>query len=425
MGKSNHAFHTAITLCLLTTPLFAQDQDKSFYLQDNDRVVFYGDSITEQHLYTADLELYLHTRFPQMHVAFFNAGVGGDTVQGGSGGTIDERLQRDVIAKKPTVVTIMLGMNDAGPKPLTPDADTRYTEGYEHILQTLHTALPEARITLLGPAPFDEVTRPNAFPGGRNAGLVHFSALCKELAAKHHATYIDLNAPVVSALQHAKTINPFAARLLIPDRVHPTAPIHWVMAQAILEAWNAPSLITATRLDADHLHYDDSEWVVIQDLRKENGTLLWRQTDAALPLSLTPQNSDTAYLLRFTDIEPKLDQQILKVTNLPPGLYRLTIDHDNLPPVTSQQLALGINLALLNTPMRRQAESLAWTIRDYEDTQFVHNRLLITDAQQNLSASTADPELSKFEDTLRDKIFADAQPKPHTFRLTPIPPRQN
>ena len=50
---------------------------------------------------------------------FYNAGVGGDTVRGGGAGPIDVRLERDVIALKPTVVTVMLGMNDGGYKPST------------------------------------------------------------------------------------------------------------------------------------------------------------------------------------------------------------------------------------------------------------------------------------------------------------------
>ena len=41
-----------------------------FYLHDGDRVVFYGDSITDQRLYTTFIETYVITRFPQMKVLF-------------------------------------------------------------------------------------------------------------------------------------------------------------------------------------------------------------------------------------------------------------------------------------------------------------------------------------------------------------------
>src|ERR1700680_2087081 len=83
-----------------------------FYLKDGDRVVFYGDSITDQRLYTTFTESYALTRFPQMKIDFVAAGGGGARGAGGGGGPIDGRLQRDVLPYKPTVLTIMLGMND-------------------------------------------------------------------------------------------------------------------------------------------------------------------------------------------------------------------------------------------------------------------------------------------------------------------------
>ena len=78
---------------------------RKFYLKNGDTVVFYGDSITEQNYYNQWVELYTATRFPSMRVHFYGAGVGGDRVTGGGGGPIDQRLERDVFAEKPTVVT--------------------------------------------------------------------------------------------------------------------------------------------------------------------------------------------------------------------------------------------------------------------------------------------------------------------------------
>jgi len=79
------------------------------HLKTGDRVVFLGDSITEQRLYTNFVENYLVLRYPEMNLSFFNAGWGGDTAEGGA-----RRLERDVLTLKPTVVTICYGMNDGG-----------------------------------------------------------------------------------------------------------------------------------------------------------------------------------------------------------------------------------------------------------------------------------------------------------------------
>ena len=59
-------------------------QDKPFYLKNGDRVVFYGDSITDQRRYTQIVETYVVTRFPNPDVTFVNSGWGGDRVDGGA-----------------------------------------------------------------------------------------------------------------------------------------------------------------------------------------------------------------------------------------------------------------------------------------------------------------------------------------------------
>jgi lysophospholipase L1-like esterase len=121
-----------------------------FYLKNNDTVVFYGDSITEQNYYNQWVELYVATRFPSMRVHFYGAGVGGDRVSGGGGGTIDERLARDVFPLKPTVITVMLGMNDGAYQPTTDAIQTAYVTGYEHILASIHANAPAARVRCWG-----------------------------------------------------------------------------------------------------------------------------------------------------------------------------------------------------------------------------------------------------------------------------------
>src|SRR6266849_8935999 len=135
-------------LLLLSTAAFAQGD---FYLKDGDRVVFYGDSITDQRLYTTFTETYVLTRFPRMRVSFVHSGWGGDRVSGGGGGPVDLRLQRDVFAYKPTVMTIMLGMNDARYRTYDEAIFHEYASGYEKIVHDMKAAFPELRITAIEP----------------------------------------------------------------------------------------------------------------------------------------------------------------------------------------------------------------------------------------------------------------------------------
>jgi lysophospholipase L1-like esterase len=152
-----------ITLLLAVCLLFlsgARGAPDSFYLKNGDRVVFYGDSITDQRLYTTFAETYVLTRFPTLQVGFVHSGWGGDRVTGGGGGPVDLRLERDVFAYKPTVMTIMLGMNDGRYRAFDPEIFQTYADGYRHIVESVRGKLPGIRITAIIPSPYDDVTQP-------------------------------------------------------------------------------------------------------------------------------------------------------------------------------------------------------------------------------------------------------------------------
>src|SRR5262245_24469426 len=95
--------------CLLLVTLAPARAEGPFLFQKNDRVLFLGDSITEQYQYSSYLELYLTTRFPDWNLTFLNAGISGDTATGGAG-----RFKSHVLDEKPNCLTINFGMNDAG-----------------------------------------------------------------------------------------------------------------------------------------------------------------------------------------------------------------------------------------------------------------------------------------------------------------------
>ena len=80
-------------LVLLALASLAQAQG-SFPLKSGDCVVFYGDSITDQRLYTTFIESYVLTRFPRLNVRFIHSGWGGDRVSGGGGGSWNSGLRR-------------------------------------------------------------------------------------------------------------------------------------------------------------------------------------------------------------------------------------------------------------------------------------------------------------------------------------------
>ncbi len=68
------------------SPAATPESPAPFALRDGDRVVFYGDSITQDGAYARFVEEYVRTRFPRWDVRFWNAGVGGRHGDGRRGG---------------------------------------------------------------------------------------------------------------------------------------------------------------------------------------------------------------------------------------------------------------------------------------------------------------------------------------------------
>jgi predicted GH43/DUF377 family glycosyl hydrolase/lysophospholipase L1-like esterase len=399
-----------------TTPPGAEENARGFYLHGGDTVVFYGDSITEQNYYNQFVELYTATRFPWMRVHFYGAGVGGDRVTGGAGGPIDQRLARDVFTEKPTVVTVMLGMNDGGYRSASDEIEQIYVKGYQHLLDSIREHLPGVRLTLLGPSPYDDVTRPVTFPGGYNAAMQHFAEIDQSLADKYGAAFVNLNPPVVAAIQKADATDPKLAVLLLPDRVHPDPLAHWAMAEALLKGWHAPALVSDVTIDGRTGTVAGTRNAAVTQLEQTEAGLKWTEMEGALPLPLLRSNATQALLEDLTDIEQQLNRETLRVTGLAPGRYTLSIDGEVVDTFAPEALASGINLAEYGTPMLHQAQRVSWLVRDRDEAHYIHLRMRVRNA--DTGAGEGKDLMQVFENSLEDSIYEAATPKPHVFRLT-------
>lgn len=409
-------FAVLLFVIILASVCSAQD----FYLHDGDRVVFYGDSITEQKLYTNFIEAYVRTRFPNLKINFWNAGVGGDTVKGGWAGPVDVRLKRDVFTYKPTVVTIMLGMNDGGYSALTPKILDDYTTGYKSIVQALKHDLPSVRITALEASPYDEVTRPPHFQPGYNATMLRFGQFVREYGKEQGLTVVDVNAPVVAEMQKARAWNAEAAKFIIPDRVHPGAAGHWVMALAVLKSWNAPAIVTDVTIDASSAKATKSANTEVSELQKTAAGLSWTQLDKAFPLDFNTDNMDAEMAERFAQITEQLNQQPLRVTGLAAGSYELRIDGKPLGKFDAKQLATGVNLALLDTPMRGQSGTLSWRVISEHNEAHAQRLRVLTNGNGSPESLQVAAYLQKVEDDYKNSAREVLELKPHKFELVKL-----
>ena len=408
-------------LLFATTLLFAAvalGQGK-FALQDGDRVVFYGDSITDQRLYTTFIETYVVTRFPRLKVWFVHSGVGGDRVTGGWAGSIDVRLPRDVIAYKPTVMTVMLGMNDGSYRGWDDGIFKTYSTGYQHIIDTMKRALPGIRITVMQPSPYDDVTRPPNIDDGYNAVLVRYGQFVKELGEREGLLVADLNSPVVNMLEKAKAADPELAKNIIEDRVHPGPGGHLIMAEALLKAWNAPATVAAVEIDAAAGRVTRADNAKVTGL-KCGSSLSWTETDGALPMPVDMEDKVMALSVRSSDFIAALDQEPLKVTGLSAARYTLTIDGEKVGSFTKQQLEEGINLATLPTPMAKQAAKVHDLTLKHNDIHFARWRdVQISLKDYKLAGEPAVVDsLDKLEEQIVQLQRTGAKPQMRRYELT-------
>lgn len=391
-----------------------------FGLRNGDRVVFYGDSITDQRLYTTFTETFIVTRFPKLNVTFTHSGWGGDRVTGGGGGPVDLRLKRDVMAYKPTVMTVMLGMNDAAYRQFDDGIFKTYSDGYRHIVAAMKGAFPKLRMTLIRPSPFDDVTRAPGFPGGYNATLVRYGDFVQELAKEHKLDTADLCTDVVAMLERANASNPALAKKIIEDRVHPGPAGQLAMAACLLKAWKAPAVVSSVEIDAAAGRVSHAENCTVSQVTPGN-QLSWTQLDKALPMPVDPNDPLFALVLASSDFTNTLNRQILRVSGLASGSYRLTIDGEEVGSYSAVQLETGVNLALAGTPMMKQAARVHGLTLAHNQVHFTRWRQVQLPLEWCKSPKSA-PALAAMDawdaEIVRQQ-HAAAQPLPHRFALQP------
>jgi lysophospholipase L1-like esterase len=385
-------------------------------LHDGDRVAFYGDSITAQRLYTRMVESLVLTRAPQMHVQFVNAGVPGDTVNGGYTGDREKRLKRDLFPQDPTVVTIMLGMNDGYYVPFDPKYLGIFEDGYRALVKEIQSQEPTARITLISTTPYDEVTHGTEFAHynesvSRNANFV------RQFASSSHFPFADFYRTVSDLLETGHAKNASLGALLVPDRIHPAEATHWVMAAELARAWGFPGLVSSVHLDAVKAQALSSENAQVTDLAVKDGALQWTETEGSLPLPLPLYDGMIQFVLASSNLAA-MDREILQVDGLAGAQYTLQVDGHAVGTFTPGQLAAGVNLALLPTPMEDQARNVDGMERQRAQLDETVFRLAVEEPRVDGVAEAVKAIRAK-DAGLAEEARKLAQPKVHHFELSP------
>ncbi len=308
----------------------AADEPK-FFFQPGDRVLFLGDSITEQYQYSTYIELYLTTRFPKANYTFLNAGIGGDTANGGA-----NRFKSQVLEEKPTAITINFGMNDGGYGKFDKKKNDQYVEKSEAMLKMAKDA--GIRVALCSP---------NAVDVRVNKGFAvyletqkEFYAPLKEIAAKNGAAYADQYGVTRSAIEAMTKDDPEAKKAKpYYDGFHTSPPGGLLMAHAILTQLRAPALVSNAAIDAKGA--SKTALCKIEDLKASDTGATFTRTDEAIPM---PIQKDWLPMLPYTNALKDLNDYGLSLAGLKEGNYDVTVDGVKLATFTAKELADGVNL---------------------------------------------------------------------------------
>ena len=321
--------------------------------KDGDRVVFFGDSITHGGFYGEYVNLFYATRYPERNIWFSNSGWSGATAQQGLWSIAD-----DIVAKKPTVVTVMFGMNDINRDawPRTNDtpalaakregAIRTYDSRMDELVRRVRAEAGNPEIIYFTPSPYDQTCLVDGKPSNIvcNDGLAILADHVRSWAAKDKATCVDLQGTMAAINADIQKKDPSASLVRGSptwfDRVHPGPLGHTVMLYEILKAQGAESCVDEIERDA-------------------NGAdaLTFACTEKSLPFPMTDEMRGALDLVPF---EKDFNCEILRVRNLKNGRYAVKIDGTKVGVWTAAELSEGVNLALNEkTPQYRQAAEAA------------------------------------------------------------------
>lgn len=204
--------------------------------EDENRVVFFGDSITRNGEGITRTATYYRRVFPERKVRFFNVGISGGTVSAA------HIFFEDWLAPlRPTHVVLAFGVNDASSAIVTgktndteaerrraDDAIVRFKSEYERLIDRIEDI--GATLVLRTPTPYDEnVSKHDDSQFGRGAAHRRIADCVRSIAHRHSLPLVDDYACFSTQLISGE-------KLFNDDHIHPNERGQWRLAENLLRA---------------------------------------------------------------------------------------------------------------------------------------------------------------------------------------------
>jgi lysophospholipase L1-like esterase len=212
-------------IALITIPMLAMRQDKPL------RVIFFGDSITQAGVgpkgYITQVGEMLKAAGKDAQYELIGAGIGGNKVY-----DLYLRLEDDVLAKKPDVVFIYVGINDVWHKTSSgtgTDPD-KYVKFYEALIKKMKAQ--NIRVIVCTPTVIGER---NDNSNAQDGDLNQYSKLIRGIAERNNLQLLDLRKEFGDYLLQNNPENKEKG-VLTTDRVHLTDTGNKFLAEKMLAA---------------------------------------------------------------------------------------------------------------------------------------------------------------------------------------------
>lgn len=200
-------------------------------LQKDEKIVFLGDSITQGGVgkkgYVTLIKNDLNEKHKDLDITVIGAGISGNKVP-----DLQRRLQKDVIAKKPTLVVIYIGINDVWHGESDPARGTspeKYEAGLKEIIGKIQVA--GARVVLCTPTVIGEK---KAGANKLDKKLDEYADISRKVAKETKSTLCDLRKAFEDYLAKHNEGDKEKG-VLTTDRVHLNDAGNKLVAETILQ----------------------------------------------------------------------------------------------------------------------------------------------------------------------------------------------
>ena len=418
-------FSLALALLCAPSAIFAARAAGSdaFFIHNGDKVVFYGDSITDGEWYPTLVETFVLTRYPQWRNLFFNRGVSGDNTHSIS------RFQRDVVAQHPQVCTFMMGYNDGGYQKLNVDALSGFLGNIEQSVALARKDNPNVRVMLVS-STVNETTvsddprwvSPDVYP----YTLLMFGQEEGKLASRLKTGFVDMGMLYGQTMGLGR-VAAGSAFALSRDGVHPQQEGQTFLAYHLLRGMAADPLLAEVELDAHAGKVVQTAHCAVTKLALKNGAISFTRRCDSLPYPTPEVARPFSFLVKLDDT---LNQDRLLVNGLTAPSYVLSIDGRRITELSAAALSEGVNLsAYPDTPMYAQAMAVLDAVRKKQQLECAFWRQYIGGGKADgngvplatlTAAERADIEAArKGVDEAITACYKLNTPQPHTITLVP------